>query len=237
MDEENGGILAGIDPAYYGVVVKALLVHRARWGEEGKDLRELYGPSDRGRHVEHFDNIARVVGYGCPNIEEAATCASNRATLVGFGEVAADRVVADYRVPLPPSLERLDRPRSVTCTFAWFSPVNVRHRMYRRAKLELEAGANLSSDDGFVERATLQPSHPSVRRGSLLHVHYDGQKAVSFVDDGYLHFTVSCSGPAGELDESVRYGLVVTVEAGEGIRVYDEVRQQLAVRPAVAGEA
>ena len=235
MDEENGGILAGVDPAYYGVVVKALLVHRARWGEEGDHLRELYGPSGQGRHVEHMDSIARVVGYGRPNIEEAVTCASNRATLVGYGEVSTDRVVAEYRVPLPPSLQRLelDQPRSVTCTLAWFSPVNVRHRMYRRAKLDLEGGPNLRKADGFVERRKLQPSHHSVRRGSLLHVHHEGSKAASFVGEGELQFTVSCSAPAGEFDESVRYGLAVTVEAGEGIPVYDEIRQRLAVRPRV----
>ena len=233
MDEENGGILAGADPAFYGVVVKALLVHRARWGEEGKELGALYGPNGRGKHVERLDNVARVIGYGCPNIEEALTCASNRVTLLGYGELSADRVVADYRVPLPRSLERLEQPRSVTCTLAWFSPVEVRHRMYRRAKLDLERGPNLRTGDGFLERAKLQPSDPSVRRGSLLHVHFEGQRAASFVEDGELHFTVFCSAPAGNLDESVRYGLAVTIEAGEGIPVYEEVRQQLVVRPRV----
>ena len=235
VDEENGGILEGVDPAYYGVVVKALLVHRARWGEEGEQLRELFGPGGQGRHVERMDSIARVVGYGRPNIEEALTCASNRATLVGCGQVSADRVVADYRVPLPRSLQRLDQPRSVTCTLAWFSPVNVRHRMYRRAKLDLEGGPNLRKADGFVERRKLQPSHHSVRRGSLLHVHHEGSKAASFVGEGELQFTVSCSAPAGEFDDSVRYGLAVTVEAGEGIPVYDEIRQRLAVRPRAPG--
>ena len=229
LDDENGGLLEDVDPAYYGVVVKALLVHRARWGQEAEELRELYRPGGRGRHVEHMDNIARVIGYGYPNVEEAATCASNRATLVGHGEVSADHVVADYRVPLPHSLERLERPRSVTCTLAWFSPVNVRHRMYRRAKLDLLAGSNLNGDKGFVERTKLQPSHQSIRRGSLVHVHYEGHEAASFVDDGYLHFTVSCSAPAGEFDDAVRYGLAVTIEADEGIRVYEEVRQQLTV--------
>ena len=235
VDEENGGILEGVDPAYYGVAVKALLVHRARWGEEGEHLWELYGPIGQGRHVERMDRIARMVGHGRPNIEEALTCAPNRATLVGYGEVSADRVVADYRVPLPPSLQRLDQPRSVTCTLAWFSPVNVRHRMYRRAKLDLEGGPNLRKADGFLERRKLQPSHHSVRRGSLLHVHHEGSKAASFVGEGELQFTVSCSAPAGEFDESVRYGLAVTVEAGEGIPVYDEIRQRLAVRPRAPG--
>ena len=35
VDEENGATLADVDPVYYGVVIKALLAHRAHWGEEG----------------------------------------------------------------------------------------------------------------------------------------------------------------------------------------------------------
>lgn len=235
MDEENGGLLAEAGPAYYGPVVKALLVHRARWRAEAADLMEIQGPARQGRDVERKDAIARLIGYGRPDIEEALTCASNRATLIGYGEISADQVIAEYRAPLPRSLERVVEPRVVTLTLAWLSPVNVRHRMYRCAKLDLVPGSNFNGSDGFVERAKLQPSHHSVRRGSLLHLRYEGRKATSFVGDGYLHFTVSCSAPAGELDNAVRYGLAVTIEAGEGIRVYDEVRQGLTVPARVGG--
>ena len=113
-DPENGAILDGVDPAYYGIVVKALLVHRADWGTKGPVLNEFYGPKGQGKYVARKDNIARVLGYGRPHVEEVMTCAANRATLVGFGEVAADRSATLYRVPLPPSLERVTAPRSIT---------------------------------------------------------------------------------------------------------------------------
>ena len=148
-DPENGAILDGVDPAYYGIVVKALLVHRADWGTKGPVLNEFYGPKGQGKYVARKDNIARVLGYGRPHVEEVMTCAANRATLVGFGEVAADRSATLYRVPLPPSLERVTAPRSITMTLAWFSPVNVRHRAYRRAKLEL-APADLKANAGVT---------------------------------------------------------------------------------------
>ena len=228
-DPENGAILDGVDPAYYGIVVKALLVHRADWGTKGPVLNEFYGPKGQGKYVARKDNIARVLGYGRPHVEEVMTCAANRATLVGFGEVAADRSATLYRVPLPPSLERVTAPRSITMTLAWFSPVNVRHRAYRRAKLEL-APADLKANAG-VTRAPHQPSDKSVPRGSLFHVRYEGDKAVAFVDDGHIRFRVFCREQAGPLDRKIRYGLAVTIEAGKGVPVYQEIRQRLGIRP------
>ena len=229
MDEENGAILDGVNPEYYGVIVKALLAHRAYWGVKGSLLDDLYGPKGRGKHVERKDNIARVLGYGRPLVEEAMTCAANRAVLVGRGSIAPDDSANLYRVPLPVSLEHVTEPRSITMTLAWFSPVNVRHRAYRRAKLEIQP-VDLTEGAG-VSRVRDQPSDKSVPRGSLFHVRYHGSKAVAFVDDGHIQFRVFCREQAGSLDREIRYGLAVTIEAGEGIPVYQEVRNRLAIRP------
>ena len=229
MDPENGAILDGADPAYYGIVVKALLVHRAHWGTKGPLLDDLYGPKGQGKHVARKDNITRVLGYGRPAVEEAMTCAANRATLVGYAAVAANPSAHLYRVPLPLSLERVTTPRSITMTLAWFSPVNFRHRAYRRAKLEIQP-VDLGTSAG-VRRAPDQPSDKSVPRGSLFHVRYEGEEAVPFVDDGHIQFRVFCREQAGALDLEIRYGLAVTIEAGEGVPVYQEIRQRLGIRP------
>ena len=174
VDEDNGSLLADVDPMYYGVIVKALLAHRARWGEMGVLLEDIYGPTGRGTHVARRDNIARVLGYGRPIVEEAMSCTANRATLVGYGEVAADgelRPFIGFRYPV--ALNASPKPRSVTLTLAWFSPVNIRHRAYRRAKLEIKPDDFVSRVG--VERGTVQPSDKSVPRGSLFHVHYEGR--------------------------------------------------------------
>ena len=229
MDEDNGAILSGVAPEYYGVMIKALLAHRAHWGAKGSLLDELYGPKGRGKHVERKDNIARVLGYGRPLVEETMTCAANRAILVGYGLAAPDGSASLYRVPLPVSLERVTEPRSITMTLAWFSPVNARHRAYRRAKLEIQP-LDFKTNAG-VERVPGQPSDKSVPRGSLFHVRYQGNRAVSFVDDGHIQFRVYCREQAGPLDHAIRYGLAVTIEAGEGIPVYQEIRQRLGIQP------
>ncbi|MDE0177726.1 MAG: hypothetical protein OXP36_03950, partial [Gammaproteobacteria bacterium] len=230
-DEDNGGILTDVDPMYYGVVVKALLVHRARWGELGNLLDGIFGPTGKGSHVARKDNITGVLGYGPPVVEEAMSCASNRATLVGYGEVQPDGDAVLYRVPLPLALERVTEPRSITLTLAWFSPVNVRHRAYRRAKLEIRP--ERFNESIGVTRLGSQPSDKSVPRGSLSHVHYEGDRAVPFIDDGHLLFRVFCREQGGSLDGSVSYGVAVTIEAGEAIPVYQQVRQRLGIQPRV----
>ena len=227
MDRDGGSMHADMEAHYRGVVVKALLVHRARWGSRAAFLDERYGPHGRGKHSERRDNIARLLGHGFPNMDESLACAPNRATLVGYGTIAAGEANI-HRIPLPPSLERVTEPRTLTVTVAWFSPVNRRHRTYRRAKLEVSALRNLETAVG-VSRSAGQPSSYSVPRGTVWHAWYDGDRAVAFVDDGHLVLRVYCREQAGALDQDIRYGIAVTIEADEGIRVYDEVRARLAV--------
>jgi hypothetical protein len=229
MDATGGSLLADVDPAYYAVVIKALLVHRAQWGNKSVLLDTLYGPQGQGKHVARKDNIARVLGYGRPIIEEALDCAPNRATLVGYGDAPSDGAANFYRIPLPDSLERVTDPRAITLSLAWFSPVNPRHAAYRRAKLEITP-SNFEVSIG-VAREKSQPSDKSVPRGSLFHVRYAGEKAVPFIDDGHMTFRVFCREQGGALDQSIRYGLAVTIEAGEGIAVYQKVRQRLGIQP------
>ena len=139
MDRDGGSMHADMEEGFRGVVVKALLVHRARWGSRAAFLDREYGPHGQGKYVERRDNISRLLGYGFPNVEEALSCAPNRATLAGYGTIAAGEANI-HRIPLPRSLERVTEPRTLTLTVAWFSPVNRRHQAYRRAKLEVEHG-------------------------------------------------------------------------------------------------
>ena len=234
MDRSGGSLLTKVDPQFYAVVVKALLVHRSGWGNRAQVLDRLYGPHGQGQHVARRDNIARLLGYGFPDVEEAISCAPNRATLVGYGTIRA-REANIHRIPLPPSLEMVTEPRAITVTVAWLSPINRFHQAYRRAKLEVTDINRLPTAAG-VTRASLQPSYHSVLRGTLFHTRYEGEDAVPFIDGGYVRLRVVCKEQAGSLDQSINYGVAVTIEAGEGIPVYQEVRDRLAVpvRPRVS---
>ena len=118
MDGDGGSMHTDLDVQFRAVVVKALLVHRATWGSRAAYLDEHYGPQGRGKHTERRDNIARLLGFGFPAVEEALSCAANRATLVGCGTIHAGESNV-HRIPLPPSLERVTEPRALSVTVAW----------------------------------------------------------------------------------------------------------------------
>lgn len=227
IDPENGSVLADADPADCAVVIRALLVHAAQWDElAASKLGSLYGPQGRGKHVERLDNVTRLLGYGIPQVADVMTCTPHRATMVGYGRIKSNEM-AVCRLPLPPSLVGVTVPRTLMVTLAWFSPVNVRHLAYRMARLDVTGGFDVEFG---TSREKSQPSHVSIPRGTLFHQRYHGEETVQFVGDGEVALQITCKEPAGPLDETIRYGLAVTIEAGEGIPVYDEVRQALAVR-------
>lgn len=224
----ENGLMDDVDPMFRGVIIKALLAHRAKWGEEiGTMMDDIYEPHGIGKHVERKDSIASILGFGLPNINESMTCAPNRATLIGCGTIRNIKKSHLYQIPLPTSLEKVTEYRSVTMTLAWFSPINIRNINYRKVRLKAEP-VNFKKEAG-VFRAKTQPSDKSTPRGTLFHVRYEGKKSVVFIHNGHLLFNVFCRAQNNNLDKPIRYGLAVTIEAGEHIPVYQEVRERLTV--------
>ena len=214
------------------MVVKALLVHSAQWNGNDESLKEICGPPDRRRHVERSENSCRFIGFGVPEVERAIECAPNRATMVGFGNIVPETAYV-YRIPLPRCLERVTEPRSLTVTVAWFSPIKPGHQSYRSVRLE---AAPLKSPVEIlgVERTTSQPADQTIKRGTVFHEHFDGAKAVPFIDDGHLLLRLWCKEDAGVDERSqVRYGIAVTIAAEATLPVYAEIQQALRVRPPV----
>ena len=82
-----------------------------------------------------------------------------------------------------------------------------------------------------VDRLKQQPADPVVKRGTIFHEHFHGAKAVPFVDDGYLNLRVWCKEDAGGIEDTIRYGIAVTIEAENAIPVYDQIAQRLRVAP------
>lgn len=230
MDRDGGSMLADMDPQFYAVVVKCLLVHSARWNGDHELLKDICGPDDKRRHVERGENSCRFVGFGVPDIVKALECAPNRATLVGYGVIEPDSAQR-YRIPLPGCLERVTDPRSLTVTLAWFSPIKPGHQSYRCVRLEA-AAAHPPIEVLGVKRVQSQPADVSVKRGSIFHERFDGTSAVPFIEDGHLSLLVWCKEDAGISEEGpVRYGIAVTIEAEAALPIYDEIQARLRVRP------
>jgi hypothetical protein len=233
-DGDGGSNHTDIPPEFMALVLKALLVHGASWGPKAEMLDRMFEPQGTGQHVARRDDIARLLGYGVPKIDRVLNCMENRATLVGFGTIAADSALL-YRIPLPPDLNGIRAFRALTVTLAWFSPINPHHQGYRMAALDVSPG----SEDKYwlvSDRLACQPTDKTIARGTLFHERRYGEKAAVFVDDGQLLLRVSCRATAGNLRENVPYAMAVSFEVGieSGIQVYDPIRARLAA-PVRAG--
>lgn len=223
-----------IPRSHAAVLLKALLVHGAAWGDGGDKLDGAFGPAGRDWQ-RHRDNISRFLGYGRPDIARVLGCAAERATLFTYGDIQQD-TQDEFDIPLPPSIEGSTELRRLTMTLAWLTPVNARHQQYRSATLELFAAGDKAYSLA-VERLSGQPTHFAVNRGTLSHGIFEGESAIAFLDGGMLKLRVACRAQAGALDDRVPFAVAISIETGvgSGIAIYDEVRD--AVQPAVRATA
>lgn len=210
---------------YSTVLLKAMLVHRAEWGEAYDHLRGILKPA--AMREEKFRRLAaRFLGFGFVEPIEYLLGADHRATMTGCGELAED-AAHEYRIPFPPSLSGVRGLRRVTVTLAWLSPIHPRHRNYRGASLWFEVENDKLSTD------RLDAEWRSARNGTLQHEVFQGERASAFGEDETLLIKINCHADASALQEAIRYGLVVSIEVAEGLRipVYDEIAVR--IRPPV----
>lgn len=208
------------------VVLKALVVHGASWGEAEALIEGAFPEAaDDWRQMSRLKQ--QFLGYGQVDASRAVASSERRATILGWGHIAREQAQT-YRLPLPPSLAASTELRRLTATLAWLTPANHRHQNYRRAQLWL-------STDG-IELATTKHGldAQSARRGTVEHRIWQGEHAVPFVDGAAMQISVNCKDDAGKLDVHVPYAIAVSLEVGvnSNIEVYEEVRAR--IRPAVA---
>jgi Subtilase family len=208
------------------VLMKAALVHGARWGAARGLVDEVQQDLGRQRAREA---VARLAGYGHATPERALVCHEQRATVIAAGRIA-DGDADVYRFPLPSSLNARAEHRRVTLTLAWLTPINPFHRGYRRAALTIEP---LGFKDLLGDRA--DSDMYGARRGTVQHDVLEGRRAVPYAPGSALELAVSARADAGTLDLAVPYAVIVTLEVAEGVAlpIYEEIRQALRVPVAV----
>lgn len=217
-----------IDPAYHSVLLKALLVHSARWDQATADVLKEIVNKNKPLYWEHeLYEISRFLGFGCPEIERVVDCAESRATLIGWNKIPA-KETDRFEVPLPAELEGVAGFRALSVTIAWLTPIKLSHRMYRLAKFKVSPGRDQNFSIG-VENSKQQPSHNALGKGTVYHRRWEGEKGADFVNNGNLVFDVTCSPAAGELDEAISYAVVATLEVGADVAVpiYERIRARL----------
>ena len=235
LREQPGG--EALTDDFLAVVTKALLAHGASWADLEESLRN-YLPEDAKK-----EDFGRFLGYGLPKIERVLACTEQRATLLGCGEILNDEGHL-YAVPLPPSLSGQKLERRVTVTLAWLSPINPQHQRYRQAALEvaLYGDTETKKQDNIQSKLRLgrkENDYHMVRRGTLQHMIFSGEKAAGFGDEEKLFFQVNCRAIAGKLTKPIRYALAISLEVPEEVSVpiYQEIRErirpQVRIRPAI----
>jgi hypothetical protein len=219
---------------HVAVVLKALLVHGAVWGNSAELLQAVFDQDIRDRYDPHrawramLRLQSRFLGYGRVAEDRSLFATSQRVVLLGWHELG-DGDAHVYELPLPPSLSGRRGLRRLVTTLAWLSPVNPRHKDYRQAYLWYR----LPEDQIGVGRATLDSDATS--RGTVQHRVFEGEKASAFSDGDSMPITVSCKAYAGNLTEPIPYALAVTLEVAEPIDIYTEVRDR--IRPVVEIDA
>ena len=213
---------------YDAVLLKALLVHGAQWGDwpdrllaERPEFNAIVNANTK--RTVRKDFVTRWLGYGPVDVERAIACTAQRATLLGVGELGADEAYV-FSAPLPPSLAGKIEWRRVTVTLAWMSPINCSHQGYRRAKLWVtppQSELRVKRENSVHDKAAL--------RGTVQHEILEGEDAVVFVDGNRFECKVNCATDAGDLTGKIRFALCVSLEVAveSGIPVYQEIRDRI----------
>jgi len=210
-----------IDQQTYVVpLLKAMLVHGCSWGDIGTRISEVLRTPENGHKLSGL--ISRWMGYGMPQIDRILDCTEQRATLLGFGQLS-DGEAHVFRLPLPPSLGSRPEWRRLTVTLAWLSPISASTQKYRIASLWFEIKNN-----GLAPRRS-DADWRAVRRGTVQHEVFEGQRAEPFIDGDVIEIKVNCREDAGKIQSPIAYGIAVSLEVSEGvdIAVYDEIRTRI----------
>jgi hypothetical protein len=218
--EMLGQLNANWTDAQQAVLTKALLVHGSAWTDAADELREHLELGD-----DYRDHITRYFGYGAVRIDRSLGCEDHRVTVISSSEIS-DGQGHLYEFPLPPSLAGVVGLRRLIVSLAWLTPINSLHRDYRRAGLWVSNPENPL----IVRRACAH--WQTVQRGTMQHEVFEGDSAVAFIDGAVIRLQVNCRADAGRLEDRIPYGLAVTLEASEILRVpvYQEVAERIALR-------
>jgi hypothetical protein len=209
---------------YIPVMLKSLIVHGSSWGEAGDILDWVFGRTSDWR--ESLRVKSRFLGYGEVDPNRALFSTDQRVVMLGWDSLQCDYAHV-YKVPLPPSLSGKKFKRRLAVSLAWISPINPRHKNYRKSCLWF------SPEKEPLGLARKDLDYDSSKRGTLQHQIFEGEMARAFGDEDTISVKVNCVEDAGKLVEKIPYAIAVTLEIAEpfDIKIFNEVRAR--IRPKI----
>lgn len=199
------------------LLVRALLVHAAEWGQGATALRQAFPETSDG-DINKMGSL--LMGYGRIRWERLHDTVPNRITLLVGGALGKDESDL-HTIPLPPALNAIVGRRRLTTTMAWCSPLNAGDQRYRNARLWTFA------DKAPLALTRLGPDQHEVQRGTIEHIIYEGKQPAAVTDQS-IQVQVSCSADAGDLKRFVSYGLAISIEAAPELNL--PIYQQVSAR-------
>ena len=229
LEAEYGQEFLRLTDAQRAALLKALLVHPARWPDAtAAFLKDLLGPFGRGQAPRQKDNIRRFIGYGAFDLDDAVACAADRATFWAVGSLANERSV-DVSVPIPAAIGGRTRPHFISATLAWLTPVQPGRRAYRAVRMKVLDPVDISNL-GVTAHGN-QPDGNQTNRGTVFTRCWSGDRAAVVTENMILPLRVQREpDPGASVDELVPFGLAVTVAMPGQIALYEEIRAR--IRPA-----
>ena len=212
--------------------IKALLVHRARWGSAGAHYQHLFETPENKKQLRN--QLGRFLGCGLVDSDPLRECTSTRVTALSGGSLRAE-AGALHRFPLPPTLSGKQGWRSLAVTLAWFSPIHTLSERWRRAQLWFKSPDSKLKIGNKEQLERTGADWQAVQRGTLQHEVFEGEKVSAFVDGDAIIVHVSCREDAGPLTDSIPYALAITLEVDPSIgEIYAEIRDRIQIRERVA---
>ncbi|SNU02683.1 Subtilase family protein [Ruaniaceae bacterium KH17] len=210
-----------ISPRQRASAIKALLAH----GAASPD------------HTEHDPIPAEIsFGNGSMSRDYADGCATNEAVMLFVGSIGANEE-QELLFPLPDGLNVRETKR-IESTLAWLTPINWRHRQYRRAALsfvkpegaipKLGTPIGLSSDASMRGATTLQRQS------------WELQSTFASGQGSSMRVRVKCYEQAGGLlNEKVDFAVAISlwVAPALNVDVYNQVRAQVQARVPIQPQA
>ena len=212
--------------------LKLCLSTDVSWNEVGDRLNNILQTTNNSNQLRNW--VTKWLGYGMPDINKVLHCTSQRATLLGCGQLTKRRGSSIYFtsssfIKCSTSIAKTDCDFSMAFSNSFLLPKDI-------ARLNsglIFEGGNKSREklENKLKVKGIDVDGDATRRGTLQHEIFEGDRAVPIGTDDTLMIKVNCRKDARQSKENVPYGLVVSLEVAEGvdIPVYDEIKTKIAL--------
>lgn len=134
-----------------------------------------------------------------------------------------------FRIPWPTAMNGKAQLHGLSATLAWFSPPRPGAVAYRAVRMKIVEPAQLGT--AGIKPSGVQPDPNQAHKCTVVHRHWDGDKAAAMAAGGFFDLDVQTEADDG--DVPINFAVVVTLAMPGEAAVYSQVLNRVAVKPQV----